>query len=518
MPWRGPEYPGEFATLGYQVADLIESTCVIPDGDHQGEPFILTDEQLRFLLWHYRIAHEHGRFTFRRSQLVRPQKWGKGPFSAAIVIVEGHPDGPVRFDGWNAAGEPVGKPWPTPLIQCTAVSGDQTENVWSSLVPMIELGDLGADIPDTGETRINLPGGGRITPVTSSARSRLGQRITFAVQDETHSWLEANGGLKLADTQRRNLAGMQGRSIETTNAWDPAENSVAQRTYESKVDDVFRDYPDPPPGSFRNKRERRKILKEVYRDSWWIDVDRIDSEVVELIELGEQAQAERFFGNRQTADADRAFELTRWKSLADPTQKIPKKAIVTLGFDGAKFDDSTGIVATDVKTGHQVVVGVWERPDNAEPGWQIDDADVDAAMTEAFEQWNVFRLYADPPYWEDQVAKWAGRWGEKRVISWWTHRERAMVFALRSFRQAMKEATLTHDGDIAYAAHIGNSRRRKSRVKDDKGRPLFTISKNRPGSPLKIDLAMAGCLSWEARLDAISAGALEVKRRRTASF
>ena len=98
---------------------------------------------------------------------------------------------------------------------------------------MIELGNLAADIPDTGLTRINLPGGGLIEPVTASARSRLGQRITFAVQDETHSWLKSNGGRALADNQRRNLAGMKGRSIETTNAWDPAEQSVAQETWES---------------------------------------------------------------------------------------------------------------------------------------------------------------------------------------------------------------------------------------------------------------------------------------------
>ena len=56
MPWRGPEAPGEFPTLGYQVADWIEYSCAIPDGEHAGEPFVLTDEQLRFLLWHYRVV------------------------------------------------------------------------------------------------------------------------------------------------------------------------------------------------------------------------------------------------------------------------------------------------------------------------------------------------------------------------------------------------------------------------------------------------------------------------------
>ena len=31
MPWRGPKYPGELATLGYLVAEWIQTYCVIPD-------------------------------------------------------------------------------------------------------------------------------------------------------------------------------------------------------------------------------------------------------------------------------------------------------------------------------------------------------------------------------------------------------------------------------------------------------------------------------------------------------
>jgi hypothetical protein len=46
---------------------------------------------------------------------------------------------------------------------------------------------------------------------------------------------------------------------------------------------------------------------------------------------------------------------------------------------------------------------------------------------------------------------------------------------------------------------------------------MWLIAKDRPDSPRKIDLAMAGCLSWEARGDAVAAGALR-KRSRTVSF
>ena len=78
-----------------------------------------------------------------------------------------------------------GRPWDTPWIQVTAISEDQTANVFRALLPMIQLSDsLNMEIADTGLTKVNLPGGGLIEPVTASARSRLGQRITFVVQDE----------------------------------------------------------------------------------------------------------------------------------------------------------------------------------------------------------------------------------------------------------------------------------------------------------------------------------------------
>ena len=105
MPWRGADEPGAFPTLGYQVADWIEAHCVIPDGDNAGAPFVLTNEQLRFVLFHYRLQPDavvvggkgSSAFTYRRSMLVRPQKWGKGPLTGALICAESI--GPVLFDG-----------------------------------------------------------------------------------------------------------------------------------------------------------------------------------------------------------------------------------------------------------------------------------------------------------------------------------------------------------------------------------------------------------------------------------
>jgi hypothetical protein len=247
MPWRlqPAEYPGEFPTrLAGTSASGSRTHCVIPDRDHGGEPYKLTDEMWTFLAHHYRLREDAQvgqlapAFTYRRSILVRPQKWGKGPLTAAIICAEAL--GPCVFDGYDAAGEPVGRPQSTPRIQIAATTDDQTDNVYGHLLPMIQRGPLADMIPDAGVTRINLPYGGWVEPVTSKATSRLGQPITLAIQDETGIWTKQNGGHALARTQRRGLAGMSGRSIETTNAWNPAELSVAQMGFESKVADIYR--------------------------------------------------------------------------------------------------------------------------------------------------------------------------------------------------------------------------------------------------------------------------------------
>lgn len=500
LPQTAPE-----RTLGYAVTDWIEANCAVPDGDHRGEPLQLTDEQFRFVAWFYALDAD-GAFIFRRGMLMRPQKWGKGPLSAAIICAEAA--GPTVFDGWDATGEPKGRPRSTPWIQVVAVSEDQTDNVWTALVPMIELGALAAEIADTGKTRINLPDGGVIEPVTSAAISRLGQRLTFANHDETHSWLKANGGEKLADTQRRNLAGMGGRSLETTNAFDPSENSVAQQTYEANLDDVLIDYPVPAKGSFKNARDRARIIKRAYGDSWWINLDRIEAECQELLPR-DPNQAARFFGNLIVAGQDRAFDLEQFKSAARPDERIEPGRLITLGFDGARRHDATGLVATDVETGFQQVLGVWAKPEDVSgEDWEIDGRMVDEAVADAFERFDVFRMYCDPPWWQTEIDEWAGRYGEKKVVAWWTNRRKAMAYAVRAWTDDLAAGNLTHDGDPIFTEHVGNAVRRATRMRDDDtGAFLWYPTKDGANSPRKIDLSICAILSWAARGDALKTGA-----------
>lgn len=522
MPWRGPETPGEFPTLGFEVADWIEDHCAIPDRDMVGEAFLLTDEQLNFLLNFYRLVPETGEFYYPRgAQLTRPQKWGKGPLSAAIICAEAA--GPVTPDGWNADGDPVGKPWTTPLIQVTAVSEDQTANVYSALLPMIELGALHADIEDTGLQRINLPGGGKIEPVTASGRSRLGQRVTFINQDQTESWLQSNGGRVLADNQRRGIAGMGGRWLSTPNAYDPAEESVAQYTAENEKTGVYHDDVEAPQGlSVRNKADRKRALKIVYGDAVtgtrdgekgavkpWINLDRIDTEIEALLGR-DPAQAERWFLNRKRAAESAAFDYEKWESQA--TDYCPEPgSLIVLGIDGARFVDSLAVIATEVESGYQWAVGIWERPEDAPDDYEHPMSEVDGAIQETVDAFSVWRAYVDPGSNAGNIdtllEKWQGRWGNDKFIPWRMDRPKITAQAVGTFTAAISTGEVSNDGNKTFTRHIKNTVRRKITAKDDEGRPLWGISKDRPDSPRKIDAAAAAVISWEARGDAIAENA-----------
>lgn len=533
---RAPEFVVDFPTL-WVTADWIPQHCVVPDGFDKGSRFDLVDWQLWSLLNFYRVRPEAKlgqraqAFHYRRGQVVLPQKAGKAPYTSAHICTEGV--GPALFGGWAKGGEvwdcreygcgcgwvyeyqpgePMGVPWPTPLIQITATSEEQTDNIYDALRPMIDSGPLSELIPKTGEEFIRLPGDGRIDVVTSNARSRLGQRVTFVPQDETGIWTPSTGMVKVAETQRRGLAGMGGRAEETTNAYDPTEDSVAQRTAESDRPDIFRYHPDAPASlSYRNKGDRRKIHRQVYFGCHWVDLDDIEAEAAELLET-DPAQAERFFGNRSVAGSGKAFNPDAWDRDAKPKYQPKSGALIVVGADGARSVDSLALIATEIETGHQWPLGIWERPKDAPKEYEHPTAEVDGALEDAEEAFDIWRVYVDPGSRtgniEALMERWQGRYGD-RVQPWYMHRPRQTAVAVANYADAIANGDVSHSGDKTFTRHIKNAVKRKVNVRDDDNpnRQLHVIAKDRQDSPRKIDGAAAGVLSWEARGDAIAADA-----------
>ena len=529
----------------FVVPAWVERHCVIPDGFRAGEPFRLYDFQLAWFLAYYLVRGDAvwtprqpvlgPAFVYRRGLAVGPQKVGKNPMIAGHTCVEGV--GPALFAGFAGAddgyvcrehgcrcgweypydpGEPMGMSWPTPLIQITAFSEEATENTYDALRPMIERGPLADVIPKTGEEFIRLPGGGRIDTVTSSNQSRLGQRATFIPQDEVGLWTAANKMTKLADTQYRNLSGTGGRAALTTNMWDPGEQSVAQREYESGATDIYRQVTLPPKTlSYANKAERRKIHRLVYppdvlrENGGHLDLASIEAEAADIAER-DLPQAARFYGNVPMAGSGTAVDPERWSDLR-VERPLEAGAYIALGFDGSVSDDSTVLRAcTADGHGFSLPGWSWVRPlgpamaawQVAHPGreWKVPRDQVEAAVAEAFATYRVGRMACDPAYWRDELTRWAGLYGADVVLAFETNSSRRMAPEFDRWKTALLTGAHTHDGDPVVTAHVEALHQRKARdqAPDDDGRtPLIPVKGD---DRRKIDGALADILAYWAAM------------------
>ena len=355
------EFVVDFPTLGDLAEGWVKQHCRVPDGFARGRPFELADWQFWCTANRYRIrpgaefvppdevgpgrpALLNQAFVHRRSQVVAPQKTGKGPNSAASVAFEAA--GPSVFGGWAKAGdayecgdhgcscgwvypylagEPMGIRHPSPLVQITATSEDQADNIYRPLRAMIALGPL-KDLLAVREGFLRVLGMSgeddldRVDVVTASAQSRLGNPISDAEQDEAGTWTATNKMQAVADAQNRGAAGMGGRTHLTTNAWDPTEQSYAQIVYEAAEADTFVFYRNPDIAlrdddgrllDYSRKDHRRRIHEFVYEGSWWVNLDSIEALAVKLIKRDPQ-QAERFFGNRLARGRGRWLPAGAW--------------------------------------------------------------------------------------------------------------------------------------------------------------------------------------------------------------
>lgn len=519
-----------FPTLGPQVCDFIESNMVYGPGDLRGQPVHLDEEKVALIYRMYEVfpaGHRFaGRRRFKRVGISLPKGLGKTELAAWIAACELHPDAPVRCTGFTDSGEPIGGPVIDPYIPLVAFNETQSsELAYETLRVILEKGPLKDDF-DVGLERITRrKGDGKAVSLSSSPSARDGARTTFCLADETHWWtlprLKQAHQTMLANLAKRKIADPW--MLEITTAPEPGAGSVAEATmeYAQAVDDG---------------RLTDTSLFFFHRQASDVhDLDTVDGARAAVIEASGPATLawrdieaivalwndpttdrtywERVWCNRLVRSSTQAFDVPRWKACTAPADRPPVKpgAAITLGFDGAMFHDATGLVATEIETGFQWVPGVWEAPFGHDPKmqvWQVPTDEVDATVRALFAEYTVWRLYADPPYWQSWIALWIGVYGKERVIEWWTNRRKPMTAALENFETAIKERQLQHDGDKRLQRHLGNARKHELPQRDENGRPLWLIRKDRPDSPHKIDLAMAAVLSWEARTDAIAAGVL----------
>lgn len=509
MPWK-PLGPDDFPTLGWALLDWWAEFLPSPRSDD--EPLLFPDDTARVLLEWYRLDPLTGRRVYRRGFSRRSKGRGKSPTEAAKVIAE--VAGPVRFDGWDADGQPVGRPWgtkgdPPAWHQVAAVSEDQTDNTWSVVYSLLRANDgraadaLGLDAGITKLVQRN--GKGKAEPVTAAAGSREGQPLTGASLDETHLWTPRNGGTKLAATLRRNVAKLGGTTFETTNSYVPGIGSVAedsQKAVDKGGRGILVDCVEAP-RLVRGVRITEdaadeylaEALRVAYGDAWWIDIDRIVADIRDP-DTG-WSEAERFFFNWNSSGADKAVDAKRWDAeLLVPGGPPPAGSRIGVGFDGSISGDATVLVGCH--EGRSWVIGAWERPIDAPKDWAVPRLAVKAAVRETFETYDVGLMFCDPPKWWTEIDEWAEAFGEERVIKVDTNSVAKFCPLVDRWFTGMREGTHTHSGDDVLRRHVlaVHKRKAKATAADDDGRTMWQLVKGEDGR--KIDAAIADVLAFSA--------------------
>lgn len=443
---------------------------------------------------------------------------GKDPLAAVLSIVE--LIGPSQFSHWDENGEPVGKPHPDAYVQVTAVSESQTENtrdVFPGLIPTRTRVAFGMDV----QKEIIYANGGKQKLRTMSAnfRSAEGGRVTFCIANETHHWTPGQRGPQFMNVITNNLTKVKGRLLCITNAYEPGEDSVAQRIREEQervwaglaedsgwLYDSLEAHPDAP----LTKDWAPYIVSTIRGDAVWLDVE----DIVQEIQDGSKtvASKRRMWFNQIVSAGDSLITVGQWDGILQPGCWGDKRDLkpgdqIVLGFDGSKTDDATALVAIRIEDKLIVPLAIWQNPDPA-VDWHVPEHEVDSEVHLAFQTYKVLAFFADVAYWDSYVDSWAEQYREQLLVR--ASARSTVGFDMRANKQIIAQTTeafvgsivdgrLRQNGDKLMRVHVLNTKRRTNSF------GLY-FGKESETSFRKIDAFAAGFLAYMALVKLIESG------------
>lgn len=545
---RAPEHDRR-RSLGWFALAWLEHFAVHGPGDVQGRPLSelpLDDEFAGIIIDHY-CVDATGRRLYDSAFTSRAKGRAKSELAAFEVLFEAF--GPCRFSHWAEGGEvyewrdfsyafepdePIGKPVTYPFIRCLATEEGQAGNTYDNVYFNLTDGPLGDGLASNvaGLTRVLLPHGGEIVPSTASNSAKDGGKETHVVFDETHLYTLPELKRMYA-TVRRNLGkrkDAQAWSHETSTMYLPGENSVAEETHalakqirDGKVrrSRLFFDHRQGPDDvDLSDEEQLIAALRETYGPfADVMDLRRLVDEIWDIRNL--EGDSRRYYLNQPTSSTDGYIAAHEWGArIADPPKEMAAGDLVTLGFDGSRGrargkPDATALIGCRVSDGHLFQLGVWEagHDQHAWPDWAPPIVEIESLIDFAFRTYNVAGFYCDPARdWRSHVNAWEAKYGGKVQVKvktdhpfeWWMTSGRSGLIqrAVEQFEGAVLNGDLTHDNSSDLTRHVLNARRRVQHTK-------LNVGKESDHSPNKVDACVAAILAWQARLDAVAAGATQ---------
>lgn len=545
--WRSLPWPDDLEdlppSLGWDLIEWAEQWLV-----HHltGEPWRFTKSQKRFMVLWFAVRR-NGKWVYRRGVNRRSKGNGKTPLAACICLVEMF--GPVQFDYFDPAGNPIGKPHRVPLVQIAANSEEQAKDVLHVANAMVSkrLADAVGYTP--GKNGSASKSGGRLQVLTQSVKTAEGDPATAIVFDEPHHATTASGGKAMAAVTRRNTAKSPNgaaRVCEFTNAHEEAGDSVAEATFDTWQNQVMGNAPAldvlydsceaPAYLSLHDPNDVRAGIHAAYADAPWIDPERIEADIYDTDTT--VADAIRYYFNATAGNETGWVDARAFKACARPLDILADGEQIALGLDCSKNEDATALVGVRISDGFVITFGVWQRPKGwpkKGPGakkWLVPRSEVDAKVRWVHQTYNVVAFYGDPSpvkedeteksYWKSYFDDWHRDFSKDYAVK--ASQRNACEFDMRMStiggldrnRRFTEEAmatvqaidedqTLRWDGDPAMYLHVAKAHRRTNQWG-------FSLGKRTRDSNDLVDLAVTMVIARLARTDAIRSGKIKKKR------
>lgn len=515
-------------SLGGQVCAFIEQHLVHGPGDVLGEPAELTDEYRLFIWRAYEVfPAEHpraGRRRFKRVVLSRRKGLAKTELLAWTALTELDPAAPVRCGGWHRVNDrrgktagssadrelvelgyshgetvPLGVPVRDPYIPLIAVTEEQSEDLaYGACVAILQECEHGNGY-DIGLARITpRDAPGELKALAGAPNARDGARTTFQGFDETHLYVAERPKAAHATMQRNLLKRKKADpwGFEATTMYEPGQDSIAQLAHEYALDvdagrvaDASLYFDHRQASLVHDLSRRRELLRAIEEASGdALDFTDVPALVAAYLEPGaDRPTFRRYFLNQRVKGASRWLAPELIERVVAPRRRARKGARVVVSFDGSYSRDSTALLVTTVAARpHVQVERVWEKPRSARGAWRVSHLEVDAAVEEAMNRYDVAELAPDPPGWHKEIEEWEGTYGEV-VVRFETNQPARMGPAASIFEEGLKDEAFTIDGTEPMLRHLGNchvAERRGYRV------PV----KASADSPEKIDVAVGAVI------------------------
>ena len=465
------------SSRGDQVIDFAETLCKITKDSvagHAGEPLIFRDWQ-KELTRNLFAVKDNGYLKHKIALIGLPRKQGKSAWLSAVALEH------------LALGPSGGE------IYSCAADRDQARIVFNNAKEMIRLEPELQFLQVYRDAIYNPKNGASYRVLSAEAFTKEGLSPTFVAFDELH----AQPNRELFDVMSLAMgARTEPMLVAITTAGVKTDSSgkdslcydlynYGKRIASGEVDDstfFFAWYEGDENLDYKTE-DAWKLANPGYGDI--CAADDFASAVLRTPEAEFKTKRLNIWTSTQTAWLPHGT----WEALEDKERTPEPGEEVILAFDGAFSNDSTALVAWLLggDKPHLMVVGLWERPHDADNTWHVPVAEVEQTIinTARDSRFSVREIVFDPARWQRtfMVLDEEGL----PVVSYPNSAER-MVPATQKFYEAVVNGSFTHDGDERLARHVNNC------VTKQSSRGVM-VSKS--SSKSKIDAAVASIFGYD---------------------